>query len=73
MKSKTAHIPAIDDYFLLIKPTITNAELRAFLHIDSIRVAGKILSTMNLPFTGKYKDRVYYQPQPGNNRYQPRP
>jgi hypothetical protein len=73
MKSKTAHIPAIDDYFLLIKPTITNAELRAFLHIDSISVAGKILSTMNLPFTGTYKDRVYYQPQPGDNRRQTRP
>lgn len=59
MKSKTAHIPAIDDYFLLIKPKITNAELRAFLHIDSISVAGKIFATMNLPFTGKYKNRVY--------------
>ncbi|WHY86127.1 nuclease-related domain-containing protein [Neobacillus novalis] len=73
MKSKTAHIPAIDEYFLLIKPSITNAELRAFLHIDSIRVAGKILATMNLPSTGKYKNRVYYQPHPGDNRCQTRP
>lgn len=61
MKSKTAHIPSINDYFLLIKPTITNAELRAFLHIHSIRVSGKFLAEMKLPFTGTYKNRVYYQ------------
>jgi len=60
MKSKTAHIPAINDHFLLIKPTITNAELRAFLHIDSIRITGKILVSLNLPFTGKFRDRVYF-------------
>jgi hypothetical protein len=61
-KSKTAHIQAVNDYFLLIKPSITNAELRQFLHIDSINIAQKILSAMNLPFTGKFRDRVYHQP-----------
>lgn len=61
-KSKTAHIQAIHDYFLLIKPTITNSELRAFLHLNSIHVARKILKSMNLPYTGKFKDRVYHQP-----------
>lgn len=60
-KSKTAHIAAINDYFLLIKPTITTAELRVFLHIDSIRASGKLLASMNLPFTGNFKNRVYYQ------------
>lgn len=60
-ESKTAHIKAINDYFLLIKPSITNAELRKFLQIDSIRVSGKILASMKLPFTGKYKNRVYHQ------------
>jgi hypothetical protein len=59
-KSKTAHIQAINDYFLLIKPSITNAELRKYLHIDSIKVANKILTSMNLSITGKFKDRAYH-------------
>ncbi|MED3561213.1 nuclease-related domain-containing protein [Bacillus xiapuensis] len=59
-RSKDAHIQAIYDHFLLIKPTITNAELCNFLHINP-RIAYKILSAMNLPFTGKYRDRVYYK------------
>lgn len=62
MKSKTAHIQMINDYFLLVKPFITNGELRKLLHIDSIKVANKILTSMNLPITGKYKDRAYHQP-----------
>lgn len=62
-RSKDAHIPAIQDYFLLIKPSITNSELRNFLHIDSIKVANKILISMNLPYTGKNKGRVYYKPK----------
>lgn len=61
-KSKTEAKQTINIYFLLIKPSITNAELREFLHIDSIRVSSKILTSLNLSFTGKYKDRVYHQP-----------
>lgn len=61
-KSKTAHIQAVHDYYLLIKPSITNAEFRHFLHIDSIHIAQKLLASMNLPYTGKYKDRVYHSP-----------
>lgn len=63
-KSKTAHIPAIDVYFLLIKPTITNSELREFLHIGSPRVASYLLTSMKIPHTGKLKGRVYHQPDP---------
>jgi hypothetical protein len=61
-KSKTAHESAIYEYFLLVKPAITNAELREFLQIGSIKVASKMLTSMNLPFTGKFKNRVYCQP-----------
>ncbi|MFP5108715.1 nuclease-related domain-containing protein [Neobacillus sp. C211] len=60
--SKTAHIQAIKDYFLLIKPSITNAELCQFLHIDSLNIGYKILKSLNLPYTGKFKNRVYHQP-----------
>jgi len=59
-KSKTAHIQAINDYFLLIKPTITNSELRHFLHIDSPKSAHKILKSMNLYSTGTFKGRIYF-------------
>jgi hypothetical protein len=58
--SKTAHIQAIRDYFLLIKPSITNSELREFLHIDSPRVANKILRQLNLPSEGTFKGRIYF-------------
>lgn len=58
--SKTAHIQAIRDYFLLVKPTITNSELRKFLHIDSPKVANNILRQMNLPSQGNLKGRIYF-------------
>lgn len=61
--SKTAHIQAVKDYFLLVKPTITNAELCLFLHIDSPNVGYKILKSMNLPYSGTFKNRVYHQPE----------
>ncbi|WHZ01957.1 nuclease-related domain-containing protein [Neobacillus sp. YX16] len=61
-KSKTAHIQAVYDYFLLIKPFITNSEFRQFLHIESIHIAQKLLASMKLHFTGKFKDRVYHAP-----------
>lgn len=59
--SKTAHSQAIQDYFLLQKPSITSSELRNLLHLTSPRVAHKILTSLNLPFTGKFKNRVYHQ------------
>jgi ribosomal protein L37AE/L43A len=61
-KSKNAHLQAINDYFLLVNPSFTNSEIRRFLHIDSPDSMQKILSQMDLPFTGKYKNRVYHQP-----------
>jgi hypothetical protein len=61
-KSKFAHIKTINDYFLLVKPTFTNSEIRQFLRIESADVMQKILSQMNLPFTGNFKDRVYHKP-----------
>lgn len=59
-KSKTAHIQTINDYFLLIKPSITNSELRHFLHIDSPKSANKILKSINLYATGTFKGRIYF-------------
>jgi hypothetical protein len=61
-KSKTAHIKALEDYFLLIKSSITNSQLRYFLQIDSIKSANNILKSLNLPYSGKLKGRVYHRP-----------
>ncbi|OLS33535.1 nuclease-related domain-containing protein [Bacillus sp. MRMR6] len=61
--SKDAFIEAINDYFLLIKPTITNAELREFLRLPSQRAATYILSILKLHSTGQNKGRVYHQPK----------
>lgn len=58
--SRDAHLLALRDYTLLIKSTITNRELREFLQLESISVAAKILSRLNLSYTGSTKARVYH-------------
>lgn len=60
-KSKIAHMQAIEDYFLLIKPSITVTELCQFLKLPSRKVARKILTSMELPHSGTTKGRVYYR------------
>jgi hypothetical protein len=62
-RSKTAHEKAIQDYFLLIKSTITNAELRQFIQLPNARIANKILKNLNIPYTGNNKARVYHAPK----------
>jgi hypothetical protein len=57
--SKTAHIKAMEEYFLLIKPTITNQELRNFLNLSSPRTATLILQALNLNKEGSTKGTVY--------------
>jgi hypothetical protein len=59
--SKTAHIKGIDDYFDLIKGTITNSEFKNFLHLPTSDIAQKYLKKLNLPHTGNTKARVYHK------------
>lgn len=61
--SKDAYIKAINDYFLIVKTSITNEELRRFLHLPSSRSATYIFSLLKLPHRGNYSSRVYYQPE----------
>lgn len=61
-KPKDAHFPALKEYALLYGPSITNSQLRDFLQLPSISIATKILTSMNLPYTGKCRNRVYYLP-----------
>jgi len=63
LTSKIAHFPAVDDYFLLLGPTITRQQYGEFLHIGSTDVAGKQLRALNLPFTGTKRGTIYTLPK----------
>jgi hypothetical protein len=56
---KEAHIPTVDDYFLLISPKITNAEFRRFVHMKKPDIARRQLIGMNLKSAGTTKGKVY--------------
>ncbi|WP_059170313.1 nuclease-related domain-containing protein [Bacillus sp. FJAT-27445] len=63
--SMTAHLEAVQDYFLLISPNLTNFDLRQFLKLERDKQAYWILTSLDLPFTGTKKGRVYHQPPIG--------
>jgi hypothetical protein len=53
-----AHEQTLNEWFLVVKRTITNRECREFLGVD-IYTANRILNSMNLVCKGTFKDRVY--------------
>ncbi|WP_442597031.1 NERD domain-containing protein [Neobacillus sp. D3-1R] len=57
---KDAHLPALQDYALLYKPTITNSEFREFLHIPNPYMATKMLKELDGEVSGINKGRVYH-------------
>ncbi|WP_423419532.1 hypothetical protein [Fictibacillus nanhaiensis] len=57
--SKKAHIKALRDYCLLYHHSINNQQARDFLLVNSTSIASKLLVSMNLPYTGTFKDRKY--------------
>jgi hypothetical protein len=59
--SKTAHVRAIEDYFLLFKPFITNRELRTFLDIKSPNTANQLLNSLDLKVIGSAKGTTYHK------------
>lgn len=54
-----AHEKALKDYFLLVKPETKNREFRDFMHISNVYASSKMLTRLNLPFTGENKGRIY--------------
>lgn len=60
--SQDAHLRAINDYFLLMKASFTNPELRNFLHIPSSRATTYLLTHLNFPHAGEKRGRIYSQP-----------
>jgi hypothetical protein len=61
-KSKDAHKKAVNDYFLIFGPKITNNEFRKFTHIESSQSANRLLASINLKHSGTNKGRIYYAP-----------
>ncbi|MGG4167793.1 nuclease-related domain-containing protein [Rossellomorea vietnamensis] len=60
--SKTSHIMAINEYFLLLNNHLTNSELRKFLHLQSRNTAYKILKSLPLNTKGGTKSVTYSIP-----------
>ncbi|TYS62361.1 NERD domain-containing protein [Bacillus infantis] len=56
-KAADCHLPALDDYRLLIGPAITNGEARHFLQVSSLQLAGRLLH--HVQPDGKTKGRIY--------------
>lgn len=59
---KEAHVPALQDYALLIRPTISNREMQQFLLCPSENICKKLLQKMGLPSIGENRGRVYTLP-----------
>lgn len=57
--SSKPYFNSLNEYILLFGNTITNRQLRDFLDIQSISTAKHILTSLNLPYSGSYKDRTY--------------
>ncbi|MBT2693666.1 NERD domain-containing protein [Bacillus sp. ISL-55] len=57
--AKDAHLQALEDYFLLINPSINNQQFRLFVHLPSQKLASKLLANSNLKTTGATKSRRY--------------
>lgn len=57
--SKDAHLNSLKDYSLLIQPSISNNQLKTFLKLPTNAIAYNILHSLNLKYTGTYKDRSY--------------
>ncbi|MDM5340020.1 nuclease-related domain-containing protein [Fictibacillus enclensis] len=58
--SSDAHIPSLEDYYLLFQPTITNQQCRQFLQLNSRDVVKHLLTALNLPTSGSTKGTVYH-------------
>ncbi|SDH88819.1 Nuclease-related domain-containing protein [Planococcus glaciei] len=61
--SKDAHLEAIDEWFMLIKPTITTNECKIFLGVQTIDTAKHALRRNNLEEVGGRRQRFYRQKQ----------
>jgi hypothetical protein len=54
-----AHLHTLIDYLLLCNSSITNEQCRYFLHLPTLSPATKLLTSLNLPYTGTFRNRKY--------------
>ena len=59
-KDKSAHKLALLDYLLLFNSSISNQQFRDFLRLSSIDTPKYLLKSMDLPYSGLNKGRVYH-------------
>ncbi len=64
IKSKDAHIKAIQDYALIYEEPVKNNMLRRFLHINSSTCMKNLLKSMNLTPSGPTNSATYRLPIP---------
>lgn len=60
--SEDAHIAALNDYRLLISPSISNKEICDFLGIKDAHTARRLIQSMNLDYKGDNRQRIYILP-----------
>lgn len=60
--SRTAHVQAIRDWFMLVSETMTNRECREFLHITKNYTASRLLEDLPLEASGVKRGRYYRFP-----------
>lgn len=58
-KTKSGLQEAVEQYFVLIKPTITNKEFREFFGVESMKTANNLLSHLKLQKHGAKRNRYY--------------
>lgn len=54
-----AHLPALQDWYCIIGPHITNKQLRQFLSVTSRHTARRLLTTPNTHVTGSDRAAIY--------------
>jgi hypothetical protein len=60
--SKDTHLNDLEDFFLLVKPTISVSELKDFLGLDHISTARRIVQSLQSNYVGRTKGRQYTLP-----------
>lgn len=60
-RDRTAHVMNLQDFFVFVKPTITNLECREFLGVDKEHTAWTLMNNSGiLDWYGHTKGRVYF-------------
>lgn len=59
-RDKTAHISALQDWYCMYGPNITNQQLRRFLHIGNRHTARRLLNTPHTQATGNGRGAVHF-------------